>query len=46
MKEKCAICGKTIAKDPIPYYQAKVKGNQPKMWKHAKCPGVHEVEEV
>uniref|UniRef100_A0A6M3IXI9 Uncharacterized protein n=1 Tax=viral metagenome TaxID=1070528 RepID=A0A6M3IXI9_9ZZZZ len=38
-KEECAICGKTIAKDPMPYYHAKIQDSQTEMWRHTNCPG-------
>jgi hypothetical protein len=38
-KDKCELCGKVIAKDPVPYYQGKVQDHQNRMWRHEECPG-------
>ena len=43
-KENCAICMKTIAKDPVPYYQAKDTNNELRMWRHEDCPKVKKEE--
>ena len=37
-KERCAICRKTIAKNPVPYYHAKSDDDAHKMYRHENCP--------
>ena len=45
-KERCVLCGRRIAKDPVPVYHAKVQNDQKKMWRHEDCPGNPHEEEI